>query len=279
MRIYRIKGQIYAIYIFLFFISFCFTQNLQVRVVGKTKIDIPVLGPVEMTVNQTVASGFFKAETKIEAKRFYASWLMDGETGEVMIDGSEKILKYNKKKEEYWLQSPIDYFKEPDTSSNYTKSISFSSSPNDEKSSIIVTRTGGSEIESVHGFRTKKWITTINFTKEKFMVFEEWFVDELPLMRLSDSLEYAIKTNFNQEEDAVEIGLFDLSSNIFIEEMDSLTTLKPISGSAIKINFSVFEESGNPKTTLGFEILELYAEPVDTGYFVIPETYKRVENE
>ncbi len=228
-----------------------------------------------MIVNQTVALGFLKTETKIEAKRFYACWLMDDETGTIMIDGSEKIIKYNKKKEEYWLQSPVNYFKEPDTSSNNTKSFSFSFSPNDENSPTSVTRTCGSEIESAHGFRTKRWITTINFFKEKSMVYEEWFVDELPLMRLSDSLESAIKTNFNPEEDTLEIGLFDFSSNIFIQEMDSLVTLEPISGSAIKINFSVFEEPINPKTTLGFEILELYAEPMDTGYFVIPEIYKR----
>ena len=31
--------------------------------------------------------------------------------------------------------------------------------------------------------------------------------------------------------------------------------------------------------TVGFEILELYAEPVDTGYFVIPEFYERIEND
>ena len=133
---------------FLFFISFAYTQNLQVKVVAKTKIDIPVLGPVEMTVNQTVAPGFLKAETKIEAQRFYASWLMDGENGEIMIDGSEKILEYNKKKEVYWFQSPID----SDTSSSINKSFSFSSSTNDEKSPISVTRTGGSEIESGHWF-------------------------------------------------------------------------------------------------------------------------------
>jgi hypothetical protein len=30
---------------------------------------------------------------------------------------------------------------------------------------------------------------------------------------------------------------------------------------------------------VGFEILELYAEPVDTGYFVIPEHYERVEKD
>jgi hypothetical protein len=61
--------------------------------------------------------------------------------------------------------------------------------------------------------------------------------------------------------------------------MDFLTILKPISGSSIKINFLVFEELGNPRTTIGFEIPELYAEPVKPGYFVIPEIYKRIENE
>jgi len=55
--------------------------------------------------------------------------------------------------------------------------------------------------------------------------------------------------------------------------------LKPISGSSIKINFLVFEEPGNPRTIIGFEIPELYAEPVKPGYFVIPEIYKRIENE
>ena len=33
------------------------------------------------------------------------------------------------------------------------------------------------------------------------------------------------------------------------------------------------------KATLGFKILELSAEPMDTGNFVISEIYKRDENE
>jgi hypothetical protein len=30
---------------------------------------------------------------------------------------------------------------------------------------------------------------------------------------------------------------------------------------------------------VGFEVLELYAESVDKGYFVIPEIYKWIEND
>ena len=243
-------------------------------------MNAPVLGPIKMTFDQTVAPGFLKAEEKIEAGRFYARWLINGETGEIMIDGTEKILKYDKDEEEYWLQSPEDYFKAPDTSSENTKSISFSISSDDDEDDTPpkFTRTGGKEIEILHGFRTKKWITTISFSEKK-MVFEEWFVDKLPLMKLSDSLESAIKSKFNPDQDTVELEQFDFSSNIFIREMDSLTTLEPIPGHAVKINFLVYEESDDPKMAVGFEILELYAEPVDTGYFVIPEIYERIEND
>ena len=243
-------------------------------------MDVPVLGPFIVTFDQTVAPGFLKAEEKIEAERFYARWLMNGETGEIMINGTEKILKYDKDVEEYWLQSPEDYFKAPDTSSEDTKSFSFSISSDDDEDDAPpnFTRTGGKEIELVHGFRTKKWITTISFSEKK-MVFEEWFVDKLPLIKLSDSLESAIKTKFNPDQDTVELEQFDFSSNIFIREMDSLTTLEPIPGHAVKINFLVYEESDDPKMAVGFEILELYAEPVDTGYFVIPEIYERIEND
>ena len=243
-------------------------------------MDAPVLGPIKMTFDQTVAPGFLKVEEKIEAGRFYARWLINGETGEIMIDGTEKILKYDKDEEEYWLQSPEDYFKAPDTSSEDTKSISFSISSDDDEDDTPPksTRTGGKEIEILHGFRTKKWITTISFSEKK-MVFEEWFVDKLPLMKLSDSLESAIKSKFNPDQDTVELEQFDFSSNIFIRGMDSLTTLEPIPGHAVKINFLVYEESDDPKMAVGFEILELYAEPVDTGYFVIPEVYERVEKD
>ena len=268
-------------YIFsLFLISLSFPQNLQIRVVGKMQMDVPVLGPFIVTFDQTVAPGFLKAEEKIEAERFYARWLMNGETGEIMINGTEKILKYDKDEEEYWLQSPEDYFKAPDTSSEDTKSFSFSISSDDDEDDAPpnFTRTGGKEIELVHGFRTKKWITTISFSEKK-MVFEEWFVDKLPLIKLSDSLESAIKTKFNPDQDTVELEQFDFSSNIFIREMDSLTTLEPIPGHAVKINFLVYEESDDPEMAVGFEILELYAEPVDTGYFVIPEHYERVEKD
>ena len=264
----------------LFFISFSFSQDFQVRIVGRMYTEIPVLGPFKVTFDQTVAPGFFRSEEKTEADRFYARWLLNSETGEIMIEGTDKILKYDKDEEEYWLQSPEDYFKVPDTISENSHSFSFSfSSDEDDETPPKITRTGGKEIEVLRGFRTKKWITTISISQKK-MVFEEWFVDKLPLLDLSDSMESAIKTKFNPEGQKIEIGQFEFASNIFIEEMDSLTTLEPIPGHSIKTNLMVYEENNDdPKMTIGFEILELYAVPVDTSFFTIPEEYERIEKD
>jgi hypothetical protein len=40
-----------------------------------------------------------------------------------------------------------------------------------------------------------------------------------------------------------------------------------------------YQQSDDPKVAVGFEILELYAEPVDTGYVLVPEIYERIEKD
>jgi len=157
-----------------------------------------------------------------------------------------------------------------------TISYSFSSDDDDDTTPPKCTRTGGKNIEFLHGFKTKKWITTISMSEKK-MVFEEWFVDTLPLKFLSDSLEFEIKSTFNPNKEMIESDEFEFSSNIFIIGLDSLTLLEPIPGHAVKINFLIFDDDDDPSMTASFEILELYAEPVDTGYYVIPENYEKTE--
>ena len=36
------------------------------------------------------------------------------------------------------------------------------------------------KVETIQGFKARKWNTTILIDGEKTIVFEEWFVDELP---------------------------------------------------------------------------------------------------
>jgi len=238
---------------------------------------VPVMGPVSMINTQTVAPGFFRSEQKIEAKRFYSKWLMNGESGVLMIDGTETIIEYDKDDKNYWFKSPEDYFNNPDTSSDKTYSFNMSFSGNDiDAFPPKITRTGGNDIEYLYGFRTKKWITTISSTSKR-IVLEEWYVDNFPLITLSDSLQLAIKSKFHPENKIENFDHGILSSNTILEQLDTLNTFNPIPGFAVKINFLLYEGNDRPKSTLGYEIVELYAEPVDSSFFTIPIAYERIE--
>ena len=70
-------------------------QNLQITMLMKMKMKIPVIGPVKITFDQTVAPGFYKAEEKTEAERFLFRWIGGDITGEIMIAGTDKIIKYD----------------------------------------------------------------------------------------------------------------------------------------------------------------------------------------
>jgi hypothetical protein len=247
------------------------------------QMQIPVLGPITITINQTIAPGFLKMEEKADADRFYASWMMDGETGEIMNEENEHIIKYDVADEEFWFQSADDYFKKPDTSSENGKSFSFSIGDEEEESENDVppkiTRTGGKEVELINGFSSIKWITSVKMPDSK-MIFEEWFVDELPLMPIFDSLETEIRTNFNPNGETVKVAQAEFSSHLIIQELDSLTTLKPIKGSPIKINFLLYEKGKEKsKVSMSYEILELYEEPFDKEAFTIPKNFDFVKKD
>ena len=267
----------------LFIISSIFSQNLQIHKIVKMQMQIPVLGPITITINQTIAPGFLKMEEKADADRFYASWMMDGETGEIMNEENEHIIKYDVADEEFWFQSADDYFKKPDTSSENGKSFSFSIGDEEEESENDVppkiTRTGGKEVELINGFSSIKWITSVKMPDSK-MIFEEWFVDELPLMPIFDSLETEIRTNFNPNGETVKVAQAKFSSHLIIQELDSLTTLKPIKGSPIKINFLLYEKGKEKsKVSMSYEILELYEEPFDKEAFTIPKNFDFVKKD
>ncbi|MBL7014637.1 MAG: hypothetical protein ISR83_09485 [Candidatus Marinimicrobia bacterium] len=264
------------IYILLF-ISLSYSQNIQVHSKYKLSFNLPVFGTFNTTYNQTIAPGLFKMDEKTEASRFYARWLMNEEVGEIIMKDLNHIIKYNKEDKEYWFESPDDYFKEPDTTSQKSYSYSIGASSDDsDNSKLNVTRTGGKEIETLHGFRTKKWITTLTFPKNK-MIFEEWYVDQLPLMTLSDSLEKNIKTNLHPLRESYNVDHSEFSSNILLSEMDSLTTLDPIDGYNVKMNLLIYEGKKTPNVTISFELLELYAEPIDTSNFIVPNDYEKIE--
>jgi len=260
----------------LAFGTFVKGQNLQITMLMKMKMKVPVVGPINITFDQTVAPGFYKEEEKTEAERFLFRWIGGDITGEIMIAGTDKIIKYDAGDEEYWLENPVEYFaeNEPDTSNGKKKSYSFSFSSDDDDAPPKITRFAGQGIETIHGYRTKKWITTVT-SAEKKLIIEEWFVDKLPLLDLHDSLKAEILFLFNPDTTASAKERFEFNSNLLLEQMDTLHTLEPLSGRSVKTNFLLYDEDEDPEFTMEFEILELYAESVDTAFFTIPEGYTR----
>ena len=127
----------------------------------------------------------------------------------------------------------------------------------------------------LHGFRTKKWVTTISPTNGR-LVLEEWFVEKLPLLDLSKSMERDVKSKFYPYMGSEEMEQFEFSSNLIIEALDTLTNLKPLEGHSVKTNVFMYEDD-NLKFSAEYEIMELYTVPFDASSFTIPEEYKRIE--
>ena len=239
----------------------------------EVKMNVPVIGPVKSTFDEVVAPGFYKVEEKTEAERFLFRWIGGDISGVIMISGTDKIIKYDYSDQEYWFESPAEYFAndKPDSSNDKKGSFSFITDNDDPPK---ISRFVDQGMETIRGYRTKKWTTTLTSVDGK-MLIEEWFVDEIPLIDLYDSLKSEIFSLFNPDTSSFNNDKFEFTSNFLLEKLDTLKSFKTIPGHSIKTNFILYEGDNNPKVTVGYEMLELYAESVDTVFFTIPEQFKR----
>ena len=278
----------------LFFIIFLslsvlIAEDVQISLSVIMKMYAPVVGPINVKIDQTIAPGFYKYEENAEIKRFIFRWMNEGAEGEIMISGTNKIINYNKDDEVYWLENPEDFFFKPqkDSTDNNNSSISFSIKNDENGVSPKVNRMTGQNIEIINGYRTKKWVTSIFYTSKK-LIIEEWIVEKLPLLDLQDSLRTNVYRDFTDEIEldssnhsynlsnfGLNVGVF---SNGIISKIDTVNNLDAILGKSVKTKVLFFEGKEKPKFEMSMEILELYAESVDTALFTIPEDYKRINN-
>ncbi len=278
----------------LFFIIFLslsvlIAQDVQISLSVIMKMYAPVVGPINVKIDQTIAPGFYKYEENAEIKRFIFRWMNEGAEGEIMISGTNKIINYNKDDEVYWLENPEDFFFKPqkDSTDNNNSSISFSIKNDENGVSPKVNRMTGQNIEIINGYRTKKWVTSIFYTSKK-LIIEEWIVEKLPLLDLQDSLRINVYRDFTDEIEldssnhSYNLSNFGLNMGVFsngiISKIDTINNLDPILGKSVKTKVLFFEGKEKPKFEMSMEILELYAESVDTAFFTIPEDYKRINN-
>ena len=257
----------------IIFISLSIAQDMQIRYARVHSMDIKVIGSIETTTDQTTAPGFFTTNMK-----FDAPWMlgfMEWETGTIMIEGKDHILKYDAKDEEYWLVSPEDHFA-PDTNSNNRRRSGYIDWQNlflDDMSNPQIKRIEGDALETVNGYRARKWTTTISGSKLE-LVIEEWIADEIPLLDIFDSLRIDISGALNPYKDKKDFIKFKFSSDTIIEKADSNSTIEPLNGRIIKAKL---DKIGPYIKSMNFEIRELYAVPFDSLSFSIPEDYEQIK--
>jgi len=277
------------LFIAIIFFSFSplLTQNLQISLSMIMNMSVPVVGPISVSINQTVAPGFYKIEEKTDVERFMFRWMSDDAQGQIMISGTDKMINYNREDEVYWLETPEEYFSQSEPDSNKeddSGSLSFTFKSDDKDSPPRIERMSAQNIEIVNGYRAKKWITSVLFDDKKIII-EEWFVKDLPLLDLQDSIKRKVFEDFSRDiEFSGNNNLDDFLgdewdmmglSNTIISEMDTITDLDQIQGKPVKTNVLFFEDKKNPKIKMSMEILELYAESVDTAFFTIPDNFKK----
>ena len=255
----------------IIFISLSIAQDMQIRYAIVHSVDFKFIGSTEMITDQTTAPGFFTTNMKIDAL-----WFMEWESGTIMIEGKDHILKYDAKDEEYWLVSPEDHFA-PDTNSNNRRRSGYIDWQNlflDDMSKPQIKRIEGDALETVNGYRARKWTTTISGSKLE-LVIEEWIADEIPLLDIFDSLRIDISGALNPYKDKKDFIKFKFSSDLIINELDTNSTIIPLNGRIIKAKL---DKIGPYIKSMNFEIRELYAVPFDSLSFSIPEDYEQIKD-
>ena len=259
-------------------------QEMQVRYVSAYSFDAKWAGEFEIVMDQIRAPGYYRSNEKFSPKKWIFRWYYT-EEGSIEIAGTDNRLGYNAKSKEYWIEPPENHesIKEEEATTSELEEnkknreqpfinnllTSFNESIFDgDESKLLINRLMSDSLEDVNGFRAKKWTTTIS-TNETKMIIEEWMVDNLLLKDTFYSY-YIGSDELGDKE------IPSISSNDFIKDMDSTSSINNIDGDIVKAKLVVESDNAWVKS-MEFEIRELYTIPFDASSFAIPEDYERVE--
>jgi hypothetical protein len=259
----------------------------------KSYANVPVIGKVYHYQTTYLASDKKNTiqTTKIESR--FIGFMLGAfsdikDTTGTLIDEEGREWEYNINDKEYW--EPSDENEQVlEEDGEKPKKIEYSIGSDDESSEdyniISVSRWDHKEMENIHGFRTKKWTTTLEFSEFKWVI-DEWSVKELSLLRLADSLNRQVLISQGINDTLIAISSYGsgLSNNEMIlgaTKLDSIykaNGIPPITGEIIKGDVKKVEKGDDDsKMSFGIEMVELYAESYDEKRFVIPLDYEFVD--
>ena len=258
-------------------------QDIQIRMKTKSYFDAPFIGKVDMYQTTFLAKKQRNTQNTLGIQKkifgFIANLISDiSDTTGHLIMANGKQWEYNTDKKEYW--SPEYFDEENKDNDDGSKEISFTVGDG-ENDIIFVSRIDHDDLESIHGFRAKKYTTTFETLESKIEI-DEWAVRELPLLRLADSLNKEILLMIDSPDSVISASTYGagLSNNEMVlgsSNLDSIMSvydIVPITGEIIKGDVRLRgKKNDESDVTFGTEIIELYAQNYNFKRFSIGLEY------
>ena len=258
-------------------------QDIQIRMKTKSYFDAPFIGKVDMYQTTFLAKKQRNTQNTLGIQKkifgFIANLISDiSDTTGHLIMANGKQWEYNTDKKEYW--SPEYFHEENKDDDDKSKEVSFTIGDG-ENDIIYVSRVGYDDLESIHGFRAKKYTTTFETLESKIEI-DEWAVRELPLLRLADSLNKEILLMIDSPDSVISASTYGagLSNNEMVlgsSNLDSIMLvydIVPITGEIIKGDVRLRgKKNDESDVTFGTEIIELYAQNYNSKRFSIGIEY------
>lgn len=257
-------------------------QDIQIRMKTKSYFEAPLIGNVDMYQTTFLAKKQRNTQNTLGIQKkifgFIANLISDisDTTGHlIMANGNQ--WEYNTDKKEYWSPENID---EENKDIDGSKEIRFTIGDG-ENDIIFVSRVGYDNLESIHGFRAKKYTTTFETIESKIEI-DEWAVKELPLLRLADSLNKEILLMIDSPDSVISASTYGagLSNNEMVLGSSNLDSIMlaydiiPIKGEIIKGDVRLRgKKNDESDVTFGTEIIELYAQNYNSKRFSIGLEY------
>ena len=258
-------------------------QDIQIRMKTKSYFDAPFIGKVDMYQTTFLAKKQRNTQNTLGIQKkifgFIANLISDiSDTTGHLIMANGKQWEYNTDKKEYW--SPEYFDEENKDNDDGSKEISFTVGDG-ENDIIFVSRIDHDDLESIHGFKAKKYTTTFETLESKIEI-DEWAVTELPLLRLADSLNKEILLMIDSPDSVISASTYGagLSNNEMVlgsSNLDSIMSvydIVPITGEIIKGDVRLRgKKNDESDVTFGTEIIELYAQNYNFKRFSIGLEY------
>ena len=258
-------------------------QDIQIRMKTKSYFDAPFIGKVDMYQTTFLAKKQRNTQNTLGIQKkifgFIANLISDiSDTTGHLIMANGKQWEYNTDKKEYW--SPEYFDEENKDNDDGSKEISFTVGDG-ENDIIFVSRVDHDDLESIHGFKAKKYTTTFETLESKIEI-DEWAVTELPLLRLADSLNKEILLMIDSPDSVISASTYGagLSNNEMVlgsSNLDSIMLvydIVPITGEIIKGDVRLRgKKNDESDVTFGTEIIELYAQNYNFKRFSIGLEY------